>query len=153
MVGKFRIRRSLTAMISKSEKRILEQFGISSAAGSLSDVVRACLPTKNALKFLESLSPIVSLRTLLRVVGIAQCTLKRRSGKRLRPDQSDRLVRVARVIDFAEASIGTRSRAIDWLSVPNRALLGARPIEDLDTDAGAKQVETVLGRLREGTVA
>jgi putative toxin-antitoxin system antitoxin component (TIGR02293 family) len=71
----------------------------------------------------------------------------------LRPDQSDRLFRIARVIDFAEESIGTRAQALEWLNAPNQAMHGARPIEELDTDAGAKRVETVLGRLREGIVA
>jgi putative toxin-antitoxin system antitoxin component (TIGR02293 family) len=140
-------------MISKPEQRILRQFNIPRARLSLSDLVRSGLPTKNALTFIESTSSIVPLETLLRIAGISQRTLERRTGKRLKPDQSDRLVRIARVIDFAEESIGTRSQALDWLNVPNRSLHGARPIEELDTDAGAKRVETVLGRLREGIVA
>jgi putative toxin-antitoxin system antitoxin component (TIGR02293 family) len=140
-------------MISKPERRILQQFNLPWAKFSLSDVVRAGLPTKNAVKFIQSTSSAVPFATLLRVAGISQRTLERRTGKRLRPDQSDRLVRIARVIDFAEESIGTRSQALGWMNVPNQGLQGARPIEELDTDAGAKRVETILGRLREGTVA
>lgn len=136
-----------------SEQRILEQFRLGTGSRrSLSDVVRAGLPTKNARKFIESTSPSVPSDTLLRVAGVSRRTLERRSATRLQPDQSDRLVRIARVLDFAEESIGTRPQALAWMNVPNRALQGARPIEELDTDAGAKRVETVLGRLREGVV-
>ncbi len=140
-------------MISKPERRILDRFQIKDKGRSLSDVIRSGLPTANALKFIESTSAVVPFGTLLRTAGISQRTLERRVGKRLRPDQSDRLFRIARVIDFAEESIGTRAQALEWLNAPNQAMHGARPIEELDTDAGAKRVETVLGRLREGIVA
>ena len=140
-------------MISKPERRILDRFQIKDKGRSLSDVIRSGLPTANALKFIESTSAVVPFGTLLRTAGISKRTLERRVGKRLRPDQSDRLFRIARVIDFAEESIGTRAQALEWLNAPNQAMHGARPIEELDTDAGAKRVETVLGRLREGIVA
>jgi putative toxin-antitoxin system antitoxin component (TIGR02293 family) len=70
----------------------------------------------------------------------------------LRPDQSDRLFRIARIIDFAQESIGTRAQALEWLHVPNQAMQGSRPIIELDTDAGAKRVEAALERMREGIV-
>src|SRR5690348_153639 len=140
-------------MINKRERRILDRFQIRDKSRSLSDVIRSGLPTANALKFIESTAAVVPFSTLLRTAGISQRTLERRAGKRLRPDQSDRLFRIARVIDFAEESIGTRAQALEWLNAPNQSMHGARPIEELDTDAGAKRVETVLGRLREGIVA
>lgn len=140
-------------MINRPERRILDRFHIKDKTRSLSDVIRSGIPTANALKFIESTSSVVPFRTLLRTAGISQRTLERRVGKRLRPDQSDRLFRIARVIDFAEESIGTRAQALEWLNMPNQAMHGARPIEELDTDAGAKRVETALGRLREGIVA
>lgn len=140
-------------MINRPERRILDRFHIKDKTRSLSDVIRSGIPTANALKFIESTSSVVPFSTLLRTAGISQRTLERRVGKRLRPDQSDRLFRIARVIDFAEESIGTRAQALEWLNMPNQAMHGARPIEELDTDAGAKRVETALGRLREGIVA
>jgi putative toxin-antitoxin system antitoxin component (TIGR02293 family) len=140
-------------MISKPESRILNQFRLKPSERSLSEVIRSGLPTANAIKFIKSTSASLPYATLLRVAGISQRTLERRAGKRLGPDQSDRLVRIARVIDFAEESIGTREQALEWMNVPNQSLRGARPIEELDTDVGTKRVETVLGRLREGIVA
>jgi putative toxin-antitoxin system antitoxin component (TIGR02293 family) len=96
------------------------------------------LPTSNAVKFIESASAGIPFETLLGAARISPHTLKRRI--RLRPDQSDRLVRIARILDFAEDSIGAQTPALEWLSTPSRALSGARPIEELDTDAGAKRV-------------
>lgn len=140
-------------MINSSERRILRHFHARETATSLSDFVRSGIPTKDAIRFIESTSSAVPPKTVLRVAGISQRTLERRAGSRLSPDQSDRLVRIARVIDVAEDSIGTRVQALAWMNVPNRSLGGARPIDELDTDAGSKRVETALGRLREGVVA
>jgi putative toxin-antitoxin system antitoxin component (TIGR02293 family) len=141
-------------MINRSEQRILDRFHIKLGRNrSLVDVVRAGMPTRNAVDFLQAASAMVPYETMIRVAGISKRTLERRSGKKLKPDQSDRLVRIARIIDLAEESIGTEEQALEWLSVPNQSLHGARPIEVLDTDTGAKQVETVLGRLRESSIA
>jgi len=141
-------------MTNRSEKRILSNFRFkANQTRSLVDIVRAGIPTSNAITFLRSACTSVPFEIMINVAGISKRTLDRRRGKKLRPDQSDRLVRIARLIDFAEESIGTREQALTWLNVPNRSLHGVRPIEILDTDAGTKQVETVLGRLREGSVA
>jgi putative toxin-antitoxin system antitoxin component (TIGR02293 family) len=140
-------------MISNHEKRLLSRFDLQRTDRSPTDIIRSGLPTKNAVKFLESISVAFPFETLLRAAGISSRTLERRGGKQLRPAQSDRLFRIARIVDFAEESIGTRAQALKWLNIPNRALRGARPIEELDTDIGANRVETVLGRLREGVVA
>jgi putative toxin-antitoxin system antitoxin component (TIGR02293 family) len=140
-------------VISQSERRIFSRFHLKRAGVSLSDVIRSGLPTANAVRFIRSVSTAVPYATLLRVAGISQRTLARRAGMRLRPDQSDRLVRIARLIELAEESIGRRAKALEWLNRPNRTLRGARPIEELDTDVGAQRVETALGRLREGIIA
>jgi putative toxin-antitoxin system antitoxin component (TIGR02293 family) len=139
-------------MINKSERRILGRFHIKDCDRSLSDVIRSGIPTANAIKFIESTSTVVPIATLLRTAGISQRSLDRRVGRRLRPDQSDRLFRIARIIDFAQESIGTRAQALEWLHVPNQAMQGSRPIIELDTDAGAKRVEAALERMREGIV-
>ena len=74
----------------------------------------------------------------------------RSSGARLRPDESDRLFRVARIAALAEESLGGRDRAARWLKRPNRALGNAIPLQHLDTDLGSRQVEDVLGRISHG---
>jgi putative toxin-antitoxin system antitoxin component (TIGR02293 family) len=83
---------------------------------------------------------VVSKRTLQR----------RRDEKRLNPQESDKLVRVVRAIARAEVALGDAGKAERWIRQPNRALQGRRPLDLLGSDAGARAVEKVLGRLEHG---
>lgn len=86
-------------------------------------------------------------------VGVAPRTrARRRQARRLAPDESDRLVRLARVVATAAEVLGDTDRAARWLRRPNRSLGGEAPLELLDTDLGAQQVEAALGRLDHGVV-
>ncbi len=93
----------------------------------------------------------LDLRGLAVVLRIPPRTLaRRRRERRLRPDESDRVFRVARIAALAEESLGGRDRAARWLKRPNRALGNAIPLDHLDTDLGARQVEDILGRISHG---
>ena len=141
-------------MLNRAEQRILAKFGLKpSQDHSLIDIVRAGIPKTNATAFLHWASSRVPVDTMIRVAGISKRTLASTRSARLRPDESDRLARIARIIDFAEECIGTEEQALIWVIAQNQALHGVRPIDALDTDPGAQQVETVLGRLREGSFA
>lgn len=59
-------------------------------------------------------------------------------------------MRTARVLALAEDTIGDKARARLWLTEPTAALGGRRPVELLDSDLGAEQVEGVLGRIEYG---
>lgn len=88
---------------------------------------------------------------LLRILHLPLRTLARRKKERLlRADESDRLLRLGRIAAMAEEVLGTREKAAAWLQDPNRALGGHRPLDRLDTDLGARQVEQVLGRIAHG---
>jgi putative toxin-antitoxin system antitoxin component (TIGR02293 family) len=89
---------------------------------------------------------------LSKKLGIPQRTLTRRLSKSslLTPAESDRTVRMARVYATAVEMIGDEEKAIEWLGTPNRALGGERPLDQLDTDTGARMVEDVLGRIAYG---
>ena len=88
-----------------------------------------------------------------RVLRTPERTLVRRKhGARFLADESDRLVRVARIAALAEEILGRRDKAGRWLQKPNRALGGATPLEHLDTELGAREVEQVLGRIGHGIV-
>jgi putative toxin-antitoxin system antitoxin component (TIGR02293 family) len=78
---------------------------------------------------------------------------RKQKEKPLSPEQSDRLARVLRVYARAEEAIGDLSRAYGWLHKENRALTGKRPIDLLGSDAGARAVEKVLGRIEHGIVS
>jgi len=85
------------------------------------------------------------------VVGNARTLRRKRAeGTRLSARESDRLARLARVMVRAEESLGDEERAMRLLARPNRALGGHRPLTLLDTDAGARAVAQVLGRIEHG---
>jgi putative toxin-antitoxin system antitoxin component (TIGR02293 family) len=93
----------------------------------------------------------LSLKDLGTVLAVPERTLARRKlQRRLRPDESDRLFRLARIAAFAEEVLGNRDKAAAWLHEPNRAMGNEAPISRLDTDLGARQVEAVLGRIAHG---
>lgn len=88
---------------------------------------------------------------LFRILHIPPRTLARRKKeRRLRADESDRLLRLGRVAARAEEVLGTAEKAGSWLRKPNRALGGLVPLAQLDTDVGAHQVEEILGRIEHG---
>ena len=77
---------------------------------------------------------------------------RRRIGN-LTPEQSDRLIRVARVLAAAEKTFGNQEKAGAWLRRPTRALGGECPLLLLDTDEGAREVTALLGRIGHGIAA
>lgn len=83
---------------------------------------------------------------------IPQRTLshRRAKGQDLTPEESNRLARVAGIVLRALELFETPEVAARWLRRPNRALGGERPLELLTSDAGARAVEQVLGRIEHG---
>jgi putative toxin-antitoxin system antitoxin component (TIGR02293 family) len=93
----------------------------------------------------------ISTPTLVHVLHVPARTLARRKKERgLRPDESDRLLRLARIAALTEETLGNRKKAASWLDRPNRALGGVRPLELLDSELGAQQVEQILGHISHG---
>ena len=77
----------------------------------------------------------------------------RRKLGALTPEQSDRLVRVVRVIAAAEETFGSQDKAGLWLRRPSMALDGDAPLSLLDTGEGAREVEDLLARIDHGLAA
>jgi putative toxin-antitoxin system antitoxin component (TIGR02293 family) len=75
---------------------------------------------------------------------------KTKERRKLSPAESDRLARVVRIIARAEEALGDRGKAHRWLRKANRALAGKRPLDLLASDAGARMVERILGRIEHG---
>ncbi len=86
------------------------------------------------------------------ILGIPKRTLARRKlTQRLRPDESDRLLRLSRIVAMAVALFdGNNEAAREWLSSPQYALGNATPLDFSSTDVGARAVETVIVRLEHG---
>jgi len=68
----------------------------------------------------------------------------------LTPEESDRLVRLLRVMAKARETFQNVEKAEHWLRTSNRALGGRTPLETLQTEIGARLVENVLGRIAHG---
>jgi len=84
----------------------------------------------------------------------ARTLSRRKDVGRLMPDESDRLVRAARVFGKAfELFEGDLEGARAWLFTANRALGGAAPVELAATDVGTREVEDLIDRLEHGVVA
>jgi putative toxin-antitoxin system antitoxin component (TIGR02293 family) len=114
--------------------------------------VRAGLP----YKALESLAGELELsrEELSRVFSIPERTLVRRKRSRhLNAEESDRVLRVARVFSRAIGTLERREAAVRWLKAPNLALGRITPLSLLDTDLGAREVERILGRIDHGVLS
>jgi putative toxin-antitoxin system antitoxin component (TIGR02293 family) len=118
--------------------------------GDLAQLVRTGLPARTVSALAERLH--LGNGVLSRKLGIPQRTLTRRlsHGSLLTAAESDRTVRMARVYANAVEMIGDQDKAVEWLGTPNRALGGERPLDQLDTDTGARMVEDILGRIAYG---
>lgn len=116
----------------------------------LARMVRKGLPALSVTSLAGKLHMANSV--LSRKLGIPQRTLTRRLSKTslLTPAESDRTVRMARVYANAVEMIGDQEKAIQWLATPNRALGGEKPLDQLDSDIGARMVEDILGRIAYG---
>lgn len=68
-------------------------------------------------------------------------------------EQSDRVQRLMRMIAEAEYTFGDAAKAHAWLRRPSKLLNGEAPLDRLDTDAGTKQIETLLERIAHGIAA
>lgn len=116
----------------------------------LARLVRRGLPATSVTALAGKLD--LGNTVLSRKLGIPQRTLTRRLSQRSRltAAESDRTVRFARIYANAVEMIGDEERAVEWLRTPNRALGGERPLDQLDTDIGARAVEDILGRIAYG---
>jgi putative toxin-antitoxin system antitoxin component (TIGR02293 family) len=96
-------------------------------------LTREGLPVQTLTRLADELN--VERKEIARIVGISERTLSRRigSGERL-----------------ARKTFGTADKAVLWLQTPNRVLEGERPLHLLDTDSGAREVDTILGRIEYG---
>jgi putative toxin-antitoxin system antitoxin component (TIGR02293 family) len=119
-------------------------------ADDLAVLVRKGLPVESFRALAGKLH--VGNSALSKTLGIPQRTLTRRlsTASLLTPPESDRTVRMARIYATAVEMIGDEQNAVAWLNTPNRALGGERPLEQLDTDMGARMVEDILGRIAYG---
>lgn len=132
-------------------RRVFESIRLE--AGSLDELIRLLkeegLPTESFDRLRKELG--VPASRLAAVIGVADRTLRRRrEAGRLKPDESERLLRLARLFERAREVLGTPERAQSWMKESLPVLGGRSPLDYADTEPGAREVERVLGRIAHG---
>jgi putative toxin-antitoxin system antitoxin component (TIGR02293 family) len=91
-------------------------------------------------------------RAEIDAVVIPARTLQQRRARRekLTIEESDRVLRVIRVLPLAQSVYGSRERALVWLRSPHPRLDGRPPLSLLKTDTGSRIVEETLIQIDEG---
>ncbi len=120
----------------------------------LADLIMQGLPRKAAQAVRARLN--LTEQQFAQSLGITPKTLQRQAKglvERLNPTQGDRLYRLARIVALAEEVFEDPARAHRWLQEPQRGLGNRRPIGLLQNDAGAREVEDLLGRIEYGVLS
>ncbi|MBI2413742.1 MAG: DUF2384 domain-containing protein [Deltaproteobacteria bacterium] len=78
--------------------------------------------------------------------------MRRKSERRMSPVESDRLFRLAKIYTLAVEVFEDGDMAIKWLNREQIGLGGRRPLEMIQTEAGEKEVENLLGRIEYGVL-
>jgi putative toxin-antitoxin system antitoxin component (TIGR02293 family) len=86
------------------------------------------------------------------VVGIPERTLaRRRLAGRFAADESERLLRISAVFEKAvELFEGDVAGAVTWLTRPTKDLGHQTPLKYSRSELGAREVESLIGRLEHG---
>jgi len=83
---------------------------------------------------------------------ISPRTLKHRKARRepLSHEETDRVVRVARILSLAEDVFASPEKALMWLRMPDERLENRTPLKMLTTESGGRLVENMLWQIDEG---
>jgi putative toxin-antitoxin system antitoxin component (TIGR02293 family) len=93
--------------------------------------------------------PLSRFASLIRIPP--RTLARRKEARRLQPEESDRLLRLARVAGLAIRLFeGGLAEARTWLLSPHPALGNERPLEFATSEVGAREVENLIGRLEHG---
>lgn len=114
----------------------------------LTEIVEKGLPTdslsllrEKGLTFSEMAEFVISPRTLKH---------RKSRGEHLSHEETDRMVRVARIVALAENVFGNRAKALLWLRSPDDRMANRKPLSLLQTETGGRLVESMLWQIDEG---
>ncbi len=128
-------------------------LAVKGSAEAIIDMTRQGFPVGVIDRLVEELA--VSQQVLLRTIALSSATLTRRraANKRLSPQESDRVYRIAAAyLSALRLFEGDADAARRWFTEPAKALGGNTPLEHLDTEAGADEVQDLIGRLEHGVI-
>jgi len=107
--------------------------------------------TLGGLKWAEAEKLAKSLRLsmvdLAGYAGIPSSTFFTRKNSRFDSAESDRLIRLERLLALALKAFESAEGAAEWLSTPQVGLAGEVPLQKSKTEPGARQVEVLLQRI------
>ena len=123
---------------------------------SLSDfdaLVREGFPWATAVHAKEALA--ISDKEFASILEMSPRTLARKKKEKTRLNlvASDRLFRLVRIVSLAWEVLEGREPALSWLNKPQVGLGGRVPLDLIRTEAGATEVEELLGRIEYGVVS
>ena len=94
----------------------------------------------------------VNQKRLAQILSIPTTTFTRRmKAGTLNPEESDRVVRIARLKEIAlDLMNGDEDAAVAWLHTPKAILANESPLDHAKTEVGARDVEELIGRISHG---
>ena len=94
----------------------------------------------------------ISQAELLRCLGLVERTIGRRKqlNESLSQEETEKLVRFARIVERAAQVFQGVEAAMDWLRSENPSLEKFRPIDLLDADLGGELAIDALARIEQG---
>ncbi|MCU1248618.1 MAG: hypothetical protein JWQ49_1647 [Edaphobacter sp.] len=127
-----------------------EQYiGVSpNSALDMAEIAEKGLPTdsiaylkKKGLTFSEVSEIVISPRTLKH---------RKARGEQLSVEETDRMLRVARIILLADQVFGNHEKALTWLRQIDERINDRTPLSMLHTESGGRLVENLLWQIDEG---
>ena len=123
-------------------------------AFEFTDLIEKGLP-QSALEHVKIAMKLTD-RQVSNALDLSQKTvsrLRRSPGHRLSPSASDRLYRLARLYALAEEVLEGGEEARSWLRSPQVGLNNRVPLDLMRTEAGAREVESLLVRIEHGVLS
>jgi putative toxin-antitoxin system antitoxin component (TIGR02293 family) len=138
--------------LSPTTQKMFRTLGLLKQREELIKRLKAGLPIAVFYQLSEAYE-IPSTR-LAPLMGIPLRTLARRKKEgRLNLSESERMFRAGYLFQKALTVLGDKEAVLNWFKNPKKALAGKPPLEYLDTEIGAREVEDMLGRLEHGVFA
>lgn len=89
-------------------------------------------------------------------LGTSSATLQRKRTTKIKEIsfvEGDRLYRMKRILEKATALFRDEAAAAEWLKSPQLGLGDCIPFDLIATEAGAREVEDLLGRIEHGVIS
>lgn len=109
-------------------------------------IIRNGLPARAFSDIARTLNISISTLALKLHVRVGTVIRRQSNGKPLSLEDSEKVIRIARIRNLAHNTFTTDDAIGDWLTQPSAALGGIQPLDWLETEIGARQVEALLLR-------